>query len=63
MVRWLCGGTAGAMQRVAGRLAASRLVLMDGGHIKARMAMNVAKDDLALVLRDDPRLSRLHQLL
>jgi len=54
---------AGAMQRVASRLAATRLVLMDGAHIKARMALNVSKDDVALVVKDDARLTRLHQLM
>jgi hypothetical protein len=51
------------MQRVASRLAATRLVLMDGAHIKARMALNVSKDDVALVVKDDARLTRLHQLM
>lgn len=53
----------GAMQRVTSRLAAMRLVLMDGAHIKARLALNVSRDDVALIIKDDTRLSRLHQLL
>jgi hypothetical protein len=53
----------GVLQHVAARLAAARLVLADAGHVKARLQLNVAKDDVAAVVRDDGRLARLHQLM
>ena len=45
------------------QLAGVRLLLADGAHIKAHVALNVDKDDVALVIREDARLARLHQLL
>lgn len=53
----------GALQHVACRLAATRLVLADASHVKARLQLNVTKDDIAMVVRDDSRLARLHQLM
>ncbi len=65
----ICDGKAvlipGIMQHVAARLAAMRLLEMDAHHIKAlvRLGVNVPKDDVALVVKDDARLTRLHQLM
>ncbi len=53
----------GVLQHVACRLAATRLVLADASHVKARLQLNVQKDDVAQVVRDDARLARLHQLM
>jgi hypothetical protein len=53
----------GALQHAATRAAATRLVLADAGHVKARLQLNVSRDDVAAVVRDDPRLARLHQLM
>jgi hypothetical protein len=54
---------AGIMQRVAARLAATRLVVADGVHIKSLIMLNVARDDVAETIRQDGALARLHQLL
>jgi hypothetical protein len=53
----------GVLQHVVCRLAATRLVLADASHVKARLQLNVQKDDVAQVVRDDVRLARLHQLM
>lgn len=53
----------GVLQHVLVKLASMRLLLSDGAHIKAHVALNVDKDDLALAMKEDERLSRLHQLL
>ncbi|GBF97789.1 origin recognition complex subunit [Raphidocelis subcapitata] len=55
--------TDGALQHAAARLAATRLALADAGHVKARLQLNVSRDDIAAVVRDDARLARLHQLM
>jgi hypothetical protein len=54
---------AGGLQHAACRLATSRLLLADGAHAKMRLALNVAREDVAQAVRGDPRLERLHQLL
>lgn len=53
----------GVLQHVLVKLASMRLLLSDGAHIKAHVALNVDKDDVALAIKEDERLTRLHQLL
>ncbi|KAF8073069.1 ORC1A [Scenedesmus sp. PABB004] len=53
----------GVLQQCLVRLAGVRLLLSDGAHLKAAVALNVDKEDVGLALRDDERLSRLHTLL
>jgi origin recognition complex subunit 1 len=53
----------GALQHAACRLASSRLLLADGAHAKMRLALNVAREDVAQAVRGDARMERLHQLL
>jgi hypothetical protein len=45
------------------KLASVRLLLSDGSHIKAQVALNVDKDDVAIAIKEDERLTALHQLL
>jgi len=51
------------LQHCLVRLSGARLLLSDGAHIKAHVALNVDKDDVAVAIREDERLQRLHQLL
>lgn len=53
----------GGLQQAACRLATSRLLLADSAHAKMRLALNVAREDVASAVRGDARLERLHQLL
>lgn len=53
----------GVLQHCLLKLAGVRLLLSDGCHIKAQVALNVDKDDVAIAIREDERLQRLHQLL
>lgn len=53
----------GVLQHCLVKLAGVRLLLSDGTHIKAHVALNVDKDDVALAIKEDSRLQRLHQLL
>ncbi|WIA29405.1 hypothetical protein OEZ86_011909 [Tetradesmus obliquus] len=53
----------GVLQHCLVRLAGVRLLLSDGVHVKAHVALNVDKDDLALAVKDDARLARLQSLL
>jgi len=55
--------TLGVLQHCLVRLAGARLLLSDGAHIKAHVALNVDKDDVALVIREDERLKQLHHLV
>eukprot|EP00775_Hariotina_reticulata_P010397 gene10397-10555_t len=57
------GRSAVVIQHCLVRLAGARLLLGDGAHIKAHVALNVDKDDLALVIREDDRLKQLHHLV
>jgi hypothetical protein len=53
----------GVLQQCLVKLAGVRLLLSDGVHVRAHVALNVDKEDVALAIREDERLSRLHQLL
>jgi hypothetical protein len=55
--------TLGVLQHCLVRLAGVRLLLSDGVHVKAHVALNVDKDDLSLAIKDDVRLARLQSLL
>jgi hypothetical protein len=53
----------GVLQHCLVKLAGARLLVSDGCHIKAQVALNVEKDDVGLAIREDARLVRLHTLL
>ncbi len=53
----------GIMQHVTSKLVAMHLLEADAYHIKAHLALKVSKDDVAMVVKDDKRLERLHGLL
>jgi len=53
----------GVLQHCLVKLASMRLLLSDGSHIKAQVALNVDKDDVAIAIKEDERLQTLHQLL
>lgn len=53
----------GVLQHCLVRLSSVRLLLSDGSHIKAQVALNVDKDDVAVAIKEDERLKALHQLL
>ena len=53
----------GVLQHCLVKLASVRLLLSDGCHIKAQVALNVDKDDVATAIKEDERLQALHQLL
>jgi hypothetical protein len=53
----------GQLQRCAVQLAAQRLLVMQGSTIKCSLMLNVRKEDVASVVRDDDKLTRLHELM
>lgn len=53
----------GVLQHCLVKLSSVRLLLSDGCHIKAQLALNVDKDDVAIAIKEDACLSKLHTLL
>jgi hypothetical protein len=53
----------GVLQHCLVKLSFVRLLLSDGSHIKAQVALNVDKDDVAIAIKEDERLTALHQLI
>lgn len=53
----------GLLQHCLVKLSSVRLLLSDGSHIKAQVALNVDKDDVSIAIKEDERLTALHQLL
>jgi hypothetical protein len=54
---------AGLLQHCAAHLVGMRLLLANGTTIKSQITLNVSKDDVALVIRENKRLERLYQLM
>ena len=54
---------AGLLQHCAAHLVGMRLLLTNGTTIKSQITLNVSKDDVAEVVRENKKLERLYQLM